>query len=115
MEELASSKLTEKKSKFFGYLYSVGTAEEIDTVVALVRSKNKKACHVCYGAVIDGEVSFKNDGEVGQPGKQLLSLLETNDYDSHILIVARIFGRVKLGPAGVGRAFKEAGLQCLKE
>ncbi|MGM5481229.1 MAG: YigZ family protein [Nanobdellota archaeon] len=114
MEELASSKLVEKKSKFFGYLYSIEAVDEIDTVVAEVKSRHKKACHVCYGAIVDGEVSFKNDGEVGQPGKQLLSLLETNDYESHILIVARIFGRVKLGPAGVGRAFKEAGLQCLK-
>ncbi|MGM5480208.1 MAG: YigZ family protein [Nanobdellota archaeon] len=113
MERLTQSKYVQKKSKFFGYLYHIDSFEDIDSVVSEVKRVHKKACHVCYGAVVDSEVSFKNDGEVGQPGKQLLSLLEHDEYKSHILVVARIFGRVKLGPGGVGRAFKTAGKHCL--
>ncbi|MFW6378654.1 MAG: YigZ family protein [Nanoarchaeota archaeon] len=114
MDQLASSKHVEKHSKFYGYLYTIKDAREMRAVIDIVSCSHKKACHICYGAIVDGEMMFKNDGEVGMPGKQLLSLLEHHQLDNHVLIVARIFGRVKLGPAGVGRAFKEAGKRCLE-
>ena len=56
---------------------------------------------------------FKNDGEVGYPGKTLLSLLKHEGLESHGIIVVRYFGGKKLGPGGVSRAFKECGKMLL--
>lgn len=113
MQEVATAKYTVRGSKFYAHLYSIGSREEIDLIFKRMQGSYEKACHVCYGAVIDNEYMFKNDGEVGQPGRKLLSVLTHHGHESHVLVVARVSGRVKLGPAGVGRAFKEVGLQCL--
>jgi putative IMPACT (imprinted ancient) family translation regulator len=43
---------------------------------------------------------------------KLLELLRHNDLEG-LLVVSRIFGGIKLGPGGVGRAFREAGLGVL--
>jgi putative IMPACT (imprinted ancient) family translation regulator len=51
----------------------------------------------------------KDDGEVGHPGKVLMELLRSNGLDTHVLVVSRIFGGVKLGIGGVSRAFRSAG------
>jgi putative IMPACT (imprinted ancient) family translation regulator len=104
-----NSKIIVDKSKFFGYLFEIDNLEEIGKIVEEISFKHKKACHICQGIYFQDEEVFKNDGEVGQPGKILLNLLKQNNLDKHVLIVARIYGGIKLGPAGVGRAFKECG------
>lgn len=109
MERIGSSKVIVKKSKFFGYLFKIERAEDLNDVVELIRNDNLKAVHVCYGAVVDGEEFFKNDGEVGNPGRLLLSVLKNGRMKSHALVVARYYGGVKLGPAGVGKAFRNCG------
>ena len=109
MKLVNSSKLIVNKSKFFGYLFSLDSLKEVEEIVGFVRAEEKKFCHVCYGVSFGGEEIFKNDGEVGQPGKILLSVLKQKNLKDHCLIVGRIFGGVKLGPAKVGKAFRETG------
>lgn len=108
-----NSKIIVNKSKFFGYLYEIENLDEIKKIIEEVEIENKKSCHICYGAYFGEDEIFKNDGEVGQPGKILLNLLKQNNWNKHVLIVARIYGGLKLGPAGVGKAFREAGKKCL--
>ncbi|MEX1310499.1 MAG: YigZ family protein, partial [Candidatus Sulfomarinibacteraceae bacterium] len=50
----------------------------------------------------------RDDGEVGRPGMKLLELLRGADLEG-VIVVSRYFGGIKLGPAGVGRAFRAAG------
>ena len=106
---LNTSKLTIKKSKFFGYLYFLECWEEYETRIKELSRKHKKASHICTAVVLGQNEKFKNDGEVGYPGKTLLGLLKHQELESHGIIVARYFGGVKLGPGGVSRAFKECG------
>ena len=108
---IATSKIKEKKSTFHGYLFE---AKDVDSILSELKSKHAKAAHLCY-ALRNGEDSFKNDGEVGHPGRRLLELLKDHDLDNHLLVVVRYFGGVKLGPGGVGRAFKAAGKACLEQ
>lgn len=112
---LAETKLVEKKSKFFGYLYAVDSLDDVTPIIKNLQKKNQKAAHICYAAVIEGEELFKNDGEVGSPGKVLLDLLKGNNLDHHLLVVVRYFGGIKLGPGGVARAFRETGTLCIKQ
>ena len=113
MESLAAIKFEEKRSQFYAHLYMISHQSEINDVLALHRSEYKKAAHHCYAVqLIDNNGCFednRNDGEVGHPGRFLMEILKRNKLESHLLIVSRIFGGVKLGPGGVSRAFKKAG------
>lgn len=128
MKEISNSKLTSHhgctpknikkafllraKSKFFAHLFSINSKVELKEVVEFMENEYHKSVHICYGAIINDEEIFKNDSEVGAPGKVLLGILKNKEIKNQILIVARFYGGVKLGPSGVGRAFREAGVNC---
>ncbi len=118
MKELSGVKYEVKKSRFFAHLYLVESEGDITVISSIHRKLYKKAAHHCYAARFgeDGGEStlFGSDGEVGHPGRVLLEVLENNDLDSHCLMVSRIFGGVKLGPAGVSRAFRESGTAAVR-
>jgi putative IMPACT (imprinted ancient) family translation regulator len=54
----------------------------------------------------------RDDGEVGHPGRVLLELLQRRELVGGI-VVARVFGGVKLGVGGVSRAFREVARAAL--
>jgi len=113
MRSLAAIKFEEKRSQFYAHLYLISHQNEINDVLTLQRAEYKKAAHHCYAVRLIGEngtfEDSRNDGEVGHPGRFLMEIVKRNKLESHMLIVSRIFGGVKLGPGGVSRAFKEAG------
>lgn len=111
---LNTSKLKEKKSKFFGYLYSIESQEQYEIIVKAITQEHKKARHVCTAMILGEVEKFKNDGEVGYPGQTLLGLLRHKGNTSHALVVVRYFGGIKLGPGGVSRAFKNCGKMLFK-
>ncbi len=113
MIQKSSCKIIINKSKFFGYLFEINYLEEIKKIIEKVSNKNKKICHICYGIYFNKEEIFKNDGEVGKPGKILLNILKNKKLNKHVLIVSRIYGGTKLGPAGVGKVFRKCGEKCL--
>jgi len=115
MEEIAAVKTEVRRSRFYAHLYSLSSESEVSLLIKRHRISYRKAAHHCSAAILsdsDGnkivEIS-KNDGEVGHPGKALLGVLHSNSLSSHMLIVSRLYGGIKLGPGGVTRAFKEAG------
>lgn len=107
--QLETSYLVEKKSKFFGYLFTLESQEEYEKLVKVISAEHRKASHICSAMVFGKEKKFKNDGEVGYPGKTLLGLLHHQRFDSHAIVVVRYFGGIKLGAGGVSRAFKKCG------
>ena len=109
MQKLAAVKTVEKKSQFYAYLYKIIQSEDINQILKEQRKKYKKANHHCYAIIHKNNEISKDDGEVGHPGKILLEILKKHNLNSHVLIVTRVFGGIKLGVGGVSRAFKEAG------
>lgn len=109
IKEISSGKLKVRKSKFYGHLYEIETKDDIKEIQKTHNRLYKKANHHCYGAIYDNTEEQKADGEVGSPGRVLLELLKNNGLNSHMLIVSRVFGGIKLGPGGVSRAFRETG------
>jgi len=112
MNELSAVKMVVKRSRFFAHLYLLDSPEEIERIIKIHRREYKKACHHCYALrFIDGNEtkSFRDDGEVGHPGRVLMEILEKHGLNKHALVVSRIFGGIKLGVGGVSRAFREAG------
>lgn len=114
MKLVSERKSIVKKSKFLSYLYDISNIEEIEEILSELNQKHKKANHICIGINLHSFEKFKNDREVGQPGKILLDILKENKLESHVLIVVRYFGGVKLGQGGVQRAFREIGRDCCK-
>ncbi|WOF17031.1 YigZ family protein [Methanoplanus sp. FWC-SCC4] len=119
MQELAAVKYELKKSRFFVHLYLIEYPDEFHEIISLHQKKYKKAAHHCAAMnlrMADGKLfeEYKNDGEVGHPGRTLHNLLVTNGLESHAIIVSRVFGGIKLGPSGVTRAFRDSGDAAIK-
>ncbi|MEL6544848.1 MAG: YigZ family protein [Myxococcota bacterium] len=106
--ETVEAKLTVERSKFHALFAPASSLDEVKQLLAKRRRAVKKAGHHCWAARFAGEEHARDDGEVGKPGHRLLELLRRYDLEG-VLIVSRVFGGVKLGPAGVGRAFRDAG------
>jgi putative IMPACT (imprinted ancient) family translation regulator len=109
----AEHTVTEKRSRFVALAAPAGTVDEAAAVVGERKKKHRKARHHCWACRVldaDGRIveQARDDGEVGKPGLKLLELLRRDDLEG-VIVVSRYFGGVKLGPAGVGRAFRAAG------
>ena len=119
MKKISAIKFIEKKSRFFSYLYEINKESDIEDILKLHRKKYKKANHHCYGLLYrsknDNIELYKDDGEVGHPGKVLLELLINNNLNRNALVVSRVFGGVKLGVGGVSRAFRKAGEAAINQ
>ena len=105
--------VTEKRSKFVALAAPAATLAAAEAVVAVRKKKHHKARHHCWACrVRDDEDRLveqaRDDGEVGRPGMKLLELLRGADLEG-VIVVSRYFGGIKLGPGGVGRAFRAAG------
>lgn len=120
MNELSAIRYEVKKSRFYAHLYEMSVPEDVADITAEVRRKYRNADHVCSAVrfrdkqgVLQEE--WKNDGEVGRPGMVLLEVLRSKNCEGHMLVVARIFGGIKLGPGNVTRAFRAAGIGVFEE
>ena len=118
MEELSAVKFIETRSRFFAHVYKIDSIGESDLILKEHRKKYKKANHHCWAIrFIDAQGKMveysKDDGEVGHPGRTLMELMKRKELDSHVVMVSRIFGGVKLGVGGVTRAFRSAGEAAL--
>lgn len=109
VREVSVVRLDEKKSKFYAHLYEIDTPDDVMEVRAIHDKLYKKAAHHCYAVVCGNFTDSRADGEVESPGRALAEVMKRHNLGSHVLMVSRIFGGIKLGPAGVARAFREAG------
>ena len=113
------TQITVERSRFFARLFPVGTAEQLKDVLADQRAAHRRARHHCWaarwrdaaGTLVE---QWRDDGEVGHPGRVLLELLRLHELEGG-LVVSRVFGGVKLGVGGVSRAFRAAGAQAIEE
>ena len=117
-EEKGASLLVVKKSRFYAHLYAVSSGEDVQEVRDMHRKVYRKAAHHCYAARLNLPAGgcqelFGSDGEVGRPGQVLLQLLQREELSSHLIVVSRIFGGIKLGPGNVSRAFRDAAAEAV--
>ena len=111
--------LTEQRSRFYAAAVPAASLEEVKQELAKRKKKYHKARHHCWACRVrddNGQIveQARDDGEVGRPGMKMLELLRHHDLEG-LLVVSRIFGGVKLGPGGVGRAFRDAAAGALRD
>ncbi len=114
-EPLGTARLEVRRSRFYAHLYRVESPAEMAQVLVGHREAYRKAAHHCAALRCGSVEEFKNDGEVGRPGRVLLDLLRNHAFENHVLVVSRVFGGVLLGPGNVGRAFRDAGEAAIRE
>lgn len=114
-EPLGAVRLEVRRSRFYAHLYRVGGPGDLAEVLSGHRKAYRNAAHHCAALRCGASEEFRNDGEVGRPGRVLLDLLHRHGLASHALVVSRIFGGVLLGPGNVGRAFRDAGEAAIRE
>jgi len=118
MQELYSVKLVVKRSRFFAHLYRIEDENDIHEILKAHRREYKKAAHHVWALRMEKDgrilVKSKDDSEVGHPGRVLMEILNMHKYPSHVLVVSRVFGGIKLGIPGVSRAFKLVGEEALR-
>jgi putative IMPACT (imprinted ancient) family translation regulator len=125
VQQRSQSKVIVQKSSFFGHVEPLETEDEVKERVAHIAKQHKKANHVAYAYRIAttnklGEVQHItracDDGEPHKTaGLPLLKLLEQQELSNTIVLVARIFGGVKLGPAGLSKAYRLAAKVAIEE
>ena len=116
--KLAEHDLTERRSRFCAAAVPAATLHDVKKELARRKKSYRKARHHCWACRVRDEngrlvEQARDDGEVGRPGMKMLELLRQRDLEG-LLVVSRYFGGIKLGPGGVGRAFRDAALGALE-
>jgi putative IMPACT (imprinted ancient) family translation regulator len=106
---LGAVKLTVRRSRFYAHLYLIEGPGDLAQILAGHRKAYPKAAHHCAALRYASHEEFRNDGEVGRPGRVLIQVLRKHALERHALVVSRIFGGTLLGPGNVARAFRDAG------
>lgn len=106
-----------KKSSFFAYAMPVRNYDEVKHIVKDITQKHKKAKHVAYAYILSTqETRFNDDREPSRTaGYPLLKILQRSRLTYTLLVVARVFGGIKLGTSGLYKAYAQAAKEALKQ
>lgn len=120
---------TISKSKFIAYAYRFDETSSIKDILTTLKKEEKGATHYCYaykftkgivaGKVVDenfeNQTSYDDNGEpTGTAGMKILKAITDKDATNVLIVVVRYFGGIKLGVGGLGRAYKYAADEVLK-
>lgn len=108
-----------KGSKFYAFAFRVGSQQEIDHCLNLIRKKHHKARHHCYAWQLGSEnirYRVNDDGEPSNSaGQPIYGQIKAKSLTEVLIVVVRYFGGVKLGVGGLIQAYKTAAAMALDE
>lgn len=116
IKENSKYELIVKNSRFITLLYKVSSEDMVKDILSKVREEYSDATHYCYGFIIDEIERCIDDGEPsGTAGMPILKVLKANNLNYTLGIVIRYFGGIKLGAAGLIRAYSKGVANAIKE
>jgi uncharacterized YigZ family protein len=108
----------ERKSKFYGYCFSVTNEDEVKEYIEGLKKEYPTANHVCYAWQMGIEnLSYRanDDGEPNNSaGMPIYGQLQSFDVTNTLVAVVRVFGGTKLGVGGLISAYKETAKLALE-
>jgi len=114
----STAKLTEKNSRFYGFVFPVKTSEDIENRLNEIRDLHSKASHHCYAwrlGTTGNEFRANDDGEPsGSAGRPILGQIDSFSVTNVLVIVVRYYGGVNLGVSGLIQAYKGAARLALE-
>ncbi len=118
-----------ERSKFIAYAYPCDSKEKAQELLKALKRKHLQATHICYAyRVLEGNLesiadelfnytqSYFDDGEPsGTAGAPILRAIEESELYNVLIAVVRYFGGIKLGAAGLTKAYKTASLMAIEK
>lgn len=116
MNLLNKSSILVKKSKFIAYYYSLESLDEITKIILEIKKEYKKATHIVYAYNFQGIMKKTDDNEPsGSAGLPILHILMKNNLQSHLIVVVRFYGGIKLGLGVLHRTYLNLAKQVTKK
>lgn len=109
-----------KKSRFIARLVPVESRQDVNAALARAKQDYPDARHHCWAYLLGNpedatSAGMNDDGEpAGTAGKPILHVLQHGHLGNALVIVIRYFGGIKLGAAGLVRAYSAATGQLLE-
>ncbi len=117
IQKQAISEIVINKSVFIAQVNSIICEEDAQNVLESVKKNHYKAAHHCYAYILGAEKNILKCSDDGEPsgtaGKPILSVLQHHDLTDILLVVTRYFGGIKLGAAGLVRAYGQSASSVL--
>ena len=121
-----------QKSKFIAFSFHFKNRGQLNEILTKIKKKHASASHICYAYKCFENVDFDtfltpmtslnvlksyfDDSEPsGTAGKPILQAIETSGINNILVVVVRWFGGVKLGTAGLFKAYMEAAAGVLDD
>ena len=109
-----------EKSKFIAYVFNCNSQEEQTLILKNLKREHLSATHICYASTFfqnNQLLNYSSDDREpsGTAGLQILQALKENNMVNVLCAVVRYFGGIKLGVAGLGRAYKDSALSVIKQ
>ncbi|MBR4893065.1 MAG: YigZ family protein [Clostridia bacterium] len=112
----ATSEISEKKSRFIGYVSPASSEEEAMEFVNTISKKHWDATHNVYAYKIrNNNISrCSDDGEPAKTaGAPILDVLEKEELTDLVVVVTRYFGGTLLGTGGLVKAYSKSAKEAL--
>lgn len=102
----------EKRSKFLSKAIHIEDVNKAKEIILNAKKEYYDARHNCYAYIIGEDKKqqkFFDDGEPsGTAGAPIIEAINKRDLTNILVIVTRYFGGIKLGAAGLTRAYNKA-------
>lgn len=106
MKKINESYYEIKKSKFYGYLYQINDAKEVDIILDSLKKEHKKARHIVYAYKINNlEKKFEDKEPSNTAGTPILNLINIKNLNNICIFVVRYFGGTLLGRGPLTRSY----------
>ena len=114
MKKISESAVIEKKSKFYGYRYTIEKEEDVSIILNELKKEHKKANHFCYAYKI-GNIERKNEDKepANTAGKPILDIINFNNLNDTLIIVVRYFGGTLLGRGLLTRTYSKTARKLI--
>jgi uncharacterized YigZ family protein len=107
----------DKGSKFLSFAFPFHQENDLDEIIAKLKSIHPKARHYCFAYRIGTDMNRYRTNDDGEPsgtaGKPIFGQIQSYNITNVIIVVIRYFGGVKLGVSGLINAYKEAAKDAL--
>jgi uncharacterized YigZ family protein len=116
----ARSEIKERGSRFLAFLAPAGSEEDALAFLASLKKRYHDATHHCWAYRVGwGEGLKERCSDAGEPsrtaGPPILAALQASRISDAAAVVVRYFGGVKLGTAGLVRAYREAARAAVED
>ena len=113
---VSETELVEKRSRFIGHVWPVGSEEEARARIEEMKKKYYDARHNCwcYRLKEGGVERYSDDGEPqGTAGQPMLNVFQREQVTNVCCVVTRYFGGILLGAGGLVRAYTQSAKDAL--